>query len=196
MNWARMAFDAVRPLLRVLEPERAHGLTLGALKTGLLPSLKVKQRPGLSLKLFGLNFPNPLGLAAGFDKNAEVTQAALALGFGFVETGTVTPKPQLGNQKPRLFRLAEDMAVINRMGFNNEGHDAVAKRLEQLGKKRGIIGVNIGANKDAASEVGKLIAERALAAGVKAVVFDRGGYQYHGRVAALAAAAREGGLSF
>jgi dihydroorotate dehydrogenase len=158
MSWARLAFNAARPLLHALEPERAHALTLRALNAGLVPRSPSERRPDLAMKLFGLDFLNPLGLAAGFDKNAEVPQAALALGFGFVETGTVTPQPQLGNQKPRLFRLVEDRAVINRMGFNNEGHDAVAKRLEQLSKRRGIIGVNIGANKDATDRIADYVA--------------------------------------
>jgi dihydroorotate dehydrogenase len=153
-----MAFNATRPILHALDPERAHAVTLAALKAGLLPSVRMEQRPALSIKLFGLDFPNPLGLAAGFDKNAEVPQAALALGFGFVEIGSVTPLPQDGNQKPRLFRLMEDKAVINRMGFNNEGHDAVARRLERLGKRRGIIGVNIGANKDSADRIADYVA--------------------------------------
>jgi dihydroorotate dehydrogenase len=158
MSWARIAFNAGRPLLHALEPERAHALTLSALKAGLVPGSASERHPDLAMKLFGLDFPNPLGLAAGFDKNAEVPQAALALGFGFVETGTVTPQPQLGNQRPRLFRLVEDRAVINRMGFNNEGHDAVALRLERVGKRRGIIGVNIGANKDATDRMADYVA--------------------------------------
>jgi dihydroorotate dehydrogenase len=158
MSWARLAFNAARPFLHALEPERAHAVTLSALNAGLVPRSADSRHPNLAMKLFGLDFPNPLGLAAGFDKNAEVPQAALALGFGFVETGTVTPQPQLGNQKPRLFRLVEDRAVINRMGFNNEGHDAVVRRLEQLGKRPGIIGVNIGANKDAADRISDYVA--------------------------------------
>jgi dihydroorotate dehydrogenase len=112
--------------------------------------------PGLSVNLFGLEFPNPLGLAAGFDKNAEVPDAMLALGFGFVEIGSVTPKPQDGNPRPRLFRLAEDEAVINRMGFNNEGHDAVLLRLLRR-KPGGIIGINLGANKDSEDRAGDYV---------------------------------------
>jgi dihydroorotate dehydrogenase len=153
-----MAFNAARPLLHALEPERAHAVTLAALKAGLAPRSADRRHPNLAMKLFGLDFSNPLGLAAGFDKNAEVPEAALALGFGFVEIGSVTPLPQPGNPKPRLFRLAEDKAVINRMGFNNEGHDAVARRLERLGGRHGVIGVNIGANKDAADRIADYVA--------------------------------------
>jgi dihydroorotate dehydrogenase len=107
----------------------------------------------LKTDCFGLSFPNPLGLAAGFDKDAEIADALLGLGFGFVEIGTVTPKPQSGNDRPRLFRLAEDGAVINRMGFNSEGAEAVLRRLERRRAKGGIVGVNIGANKDAQDRV-------------------------------------------
>ena len=107
---------------------------------------------------FGLNFQNPLGLAAGFDKNAEVPDAMLAMGFGFVEVGTVTPRPQEGNPRPRLFRLSEDQAVINRMGFNNEGHAAVLERLRRRKREPGIVGVNIGANKDSADRIADYVA--------------------------------------
>src|SRR5580700_3414639 len=104
----------------------------------------------LALRVFGLNFPNPIGIAAGFDKNAEVPDALLRLGFGFVEIGTVTPKPQIGNPRPRLFRLERDEAVINRMGFNNDGAETVLRRLAGRAHLGGIVGVNIGANKDSA----------------------------------------------
>ncbi len=117
---------------------------------------------GLEQHLFGLDFPNPVGLAAGFDKNAEVPDAMLAQGFGFVEVGSVTPLPQAGNPRPRLFRLSEDEAVINRMGFNNEGAAAVRARLQARGGRGGIVGVNIGANKDAADRIAD------YAAGVRA----------------------------
>ena len=113
--------------------------------------------PRLAVEAFGLSFPNPLGVAAGFDKNAEVPDAMLALGFGFTEIGTVTPKPQVGNPRPRLFRLPEDSAVINRMGFNNEGHAAALRRLEARRGRGGIVGVNIGANKDSADRIGDYV---------------------------------------
>ena len=142
------AFDAFTlPLLRRLDPEDAHRLALGGLR--MLPP--VKARPGdpkLAMRVFGLNFPNPIGMAAGFDKNAEVPDALLRLGFGFVEIGSVTPNPQGGNPRPRLFRLEEDSGVINRMGFNNDGADAVLRRLAARARLGGVVGVNIGANKD------------------------------------------------
>jgi len=141
-------FDLLRPALFALDPERAHTVTLAALRTGLLPSLG-QPVAGLGTDLWGLHFPNPVGLAAGFDKNARASRAMLKLGFGFVEAGTVTPKPQPGNPRPRIFRLAPDRAVINRLGFNNDGHEAFAHNLDgQRSTKPGIIGVNIGANKD------------------------------------------------
>jgi dihydroorotate dehydrogenase len=146
MSLFNAGFSIARPFLMGLDAEQAHRATIKALSC--LPAQKpFASDPRLQQKLFGLDFPNPLGLAPGFDKNAEVPNAMLGLGFGFVEVGTVTPKPQLGNPKPRLFRLTEDFAVINRMGFNNEGHAAVFRRLD--GRRRnGIIGINIGANKD------------------------------------------------
>ncbi len=143
----------VWPLVRHVESERAHRLTLDLLKTGLVlpPHIMFWQQaddPVLATTLFGQRIPNPVGLAAGFDKNAEVPDAMLRLGFGFVEVGGVTPRPQPGNPQPRLFRLEEDRAVINRMGFNNEGLDAVAARLEARRGRLGLVGVNLGANKD------------------------------------------------
>lgn len=146
-------FDVVRPALFALSPERAHTLTLAALRMGFLPST-FRPVKGLAVDLFGLRFPNPLGLAAGFDKNAVVSHAMLKLGFGFVEAGSVTPNPQQGNRKPRVFRLPQDGAVINRLGFNNEGHDVFARNLnDQRSSHPGIIGVNIGANKDSADPI-------------------------------------------
>ena len=156
MRWPGLAFSLARPVLRALDAERAHGLTITALQMGLIPHAASRPTPELTQKLFGLTFPNLLGLAAGFDKNAEAADAALHLGFGFVEVGTVTPKPQAGNPKPRLFRLKEDQAVINRMGFNNEGHERVRLRLAR--SRPGIIGVNIGANKDSEDRVADYIA--------------------------------------
>ncbi len=135
------------PLVRRLDPETAHGLTVKALKTGLVPPQPRVTHPALEIVLWGLRFPNPVGLAAGFDKNAEIPDAMLRQGFGFVEIGSVTPRPQPGNPKPRMFRLTEDHAVINRMGFNNQGLDAVARRLEARARI-GIVGANLGKNKD------------------------------------------------
>jgi dihydroorotate dehydrogenase len=141
-------FDRLaRPLLRALDPEQAHSLALRALK--IIP----KRQPGvddprLAVSAFGLTFPNPVGIAAGFDKHGEVPDALLALGFGFVEVGTVTPLPQVGNPRPRIFRLDPDGAVINRLGFNSEGMGAVLPRLAARRGHGGIVGVNIGANRD------------------------------------------------
>ncbi|MBK6298788.1 MAG: quinone-dependent dihydroorotate dehydrogenase [Sphingomonadales bacterium] len=144
-------FAIVRPLVFALDPERAHRLTIAALKR--LPGRAAQPKnPALAITLAGLTFPSPVGLAAGFDKDAEVPDAMLGLGFGFVEVGTVTPLPQAGNPKPRLFRLAEDRAVINRMGFNNRGQVAALARLTSR-RRRGIVGVNVGANKDATDRV-------------------------------------------
>lgn len=142
------AFDALTlPLLRRLDPEDAHRLAVGGLR--MLPAAKPRaDDPKLVTRAFGLNFPNPVGMAAGFDKNAEVPDALLRLGFGFVEIGSVTPKPQAGNPRPRLFRLEQDSAIINRMGFNNDGAEAVLRRLAARARHGGIVGVNVGANKD------------------------------------------------
>jgi dihydroorotate dehydrogenase len=142
------AFDAFSlPLLRWFDPEDAHRLALQGLK--LLPIARPRgDDQKLAVRAFGLNFPNPIGIAAGFDKNAEVPDALLRLGFGFVEVGTVTPKPQAGNPRPRLFRLERDEAVINRLGFNSDGADAALRRLAARAHLGGIVGVNVGANKD------------------------------------------------
>lgn len=135
------------PFLRMMDPEQAHHATLLALKTGLGPRGR-KDPEALSINVLGMNFPNPIGIAAGFDKNGEVPDAMLKLGFGFAEVGTTTPRPQEGNPKPRIFRLQQDRAVINRLGFNNEGHAAMEARLKKRGSRSGIVGVNLGANKD------------------------------------------------
>lgn len=140
-------YPIVGPLLRALEPERAHALTIAALKAGLVPRPPVPDDPILRVGLWGREFPNPVGLAAGFDKHAEVPDAMLGLGFGFVEIGGVTPRPQPGNPPPRLFRLTEDGAVINRLGFNSEGLGPVTQRLAAR-PRRGIVGANLGKNKD------------------------------------------------
>jgi dihydroorotate dehydrogenase len=145
-------FSFSLPLLRWLDTEDAHRLAIHGLK--LLPPLRPRtDDPKLAVRAFGLNFPNPVGMAAGFDKNAEVPDALLRLGFGFVEVGTVTPKPQGGNPRPRLFRLERDEAVINRMGFNNDGAEAVLRRLASRANHGGIVGVNVGANKDSDDRV-------------------------------------------
>lgn len=142
--------------LFLFDPEAAHGLSIKALKTGLVPSCPTRQDKRLAQTVAGLAFPNPLGMAAGYDKNAEVPEALLKIGFGFTEIGTVTPRPQSGNDKPRIFRLVEDEAVINRLGFNNEGHGAALARLKAC-SRAALIGVNIGANKDSADRIGDYV---------------------------------------
>jgi len=143
-------FDRLsRPLLRALDAEDAHTLAVQALRIMPLPRPAADARE-LAVRAFGLNFPNPLGIAAGFDKNAQVPDALLRLGFGFVEIGTVTPRPQQGNPRPRVFRLEADEAVINRLGFNNDGRATVLARLAARANLGGIVGVNIGANRDSA----------------------------------------------
>jgi dihydroorotate dehydrogenase len=147
------AFDAFSlPLLRWFDPEDAHRLAIQGLR--LLPPIRrAPDDPKLAVRAFGLNFPNPVGMAAGFDKSAEVPDALLRLGFGFVEIGSVTPKPQGGNPRPRLFRLERDEAVVNRMGFNNDGAEAVLRRLANRAHLSGIVGVNAGANKDSPDRI-------------------------------------------
>jgi dihydroorotate dehydrogenase len=141
-------FDRVaRPLMRMLDPEYAHSLTVKALRFAPLRR-PIPDDPKLAVRAFGLNFPNPVGMAAGFDKNADVPNVLLRLGFGFVEIGTVTPLPQAGNPRPRLFRLDADEAVINRFGFNSDGAEAVLQRLASRVGEGGIVGVNVGANRD------------------------------------------------
>ena len=150
-------FDRLsRPFMRALDPEDAHALTIKALRVMPLPRVAADP-PELKLRAFGLNFPNPVGMAAGFDKNAQVPDALLRLGFGFVEVGTITPRAQAGNPRPRLFRLEKDRAVINRMGFNNDGQEAVHSRLMRR-QHTGIVGVNIGANRDSPDRVGDYVA--------------------------------------
>ena len=146
-------YNLVGPLVRALDPETAHGLALRALRCGLVPGQRFDHDPILATRLWGLEFPNPVGLAAGFDKDAEVPDAMLAQGFGFVEVGSITPRPQPGNPKPRLFRLSDDRSVINRMGFNNKGMDAARERLSARVGRGGIIGVNLGKNKETADAV-------------------------------------------
>jgi dihydroorotate dehydrogenase len=147
---------AARKGLFLFDPETAHGMSIAALKSGLVPACRVAPDPRLAQTVAGLAFENPLGMAAGYDKNAEVPEALLKLGFGFTEIGTVTPKPQSGNPRPRIFRLVEDEGVINRLGFNNEGHDAAFRRLSAI-RGKGVIGVNIGANKDSEDRIGDYV---------------------------------------
>jgi dihydroorotate dehydrogenase len=141
-----------RSVLRLLDAEDAHRLAVLALKIPPFVRL-LPDDPRLAVRAFGLNFRNPVGMAAGFDKHAEVPDALLRLGFGFVEVGTVTPRPQGGNPRPRLFRLDADEAVINRLGFNSEGAEAVLRRLAARAHRGGIVGVNIGANKDSTDRI-------------------------------------------
>lgn len=141
-------------VLHAFDPEAAHGLAIRALQAGLGPRAG-RDDPILATEIAGLSLPNPVGLAPGFDKNAQVFGPMLKAGFGFVECGTVTPKPQAGNPRPRLFRLTEDQAVINRMGFNNEGLEAFAARLAARGP--GVVGANIGANKDSEDRIGDYV---------------------------------------
>ncbi len=148
--------QATRKGLFLFDPETAHGMSIAGLKSGLVPACRIPADPRLAQTVAGLTFANPLGMAAGYDKNAEVPEALLRLGFGFTEIGTVTPKPQSGNQRPRIFRLVEDNGVINRLGFNNEGHEAAFQRLAAI-RGDGIIGVNIGANKDSEDRIGDYV---------------------------------------
>lgn len=151
MSW----FDLVRPAVFALDPERMHNLTIAALK--LMPRRAVVHDPILATRVAGIDFPSPIGLAAGFDKNVEAPDAMLSLRFGFVEVGTITPLPQAGNPRPRLFRLAKDEGVINRLGFNNGGMAAARKRLARR-SRRGIVGANVGANKDSPDRIADYVA--------------------------------------
>jgi dihydroorotate dehydrogenase len=150
-------FRLARPLLHALDPETAHRLAIRILASGWVPPAAPHDPPILAQRLWGLDFPSPVGLAAGFDKHAEVPDRLLAQGFGFVEIGTVTPQPQAGNPRPRLFRLDADRGAINRMGFNSEGLDAVKARLARRGPF-GIVGLNLGANKESADHAADYVA--------------------------------------
>ncbi|MGB6966331.1 MAG: quinone-dependent dihydroorotate dehydrogenase [Xanthobacteraceae bacterium] len=146
-------FDRLaRPFLQALEPEDAHRLAVTMLKFAPLPQAP-HDDPRLAMRVFGFNFPNPVGVAPGFDKNGEVPDALLRLGFGFVEIGTITPRPQSGNPRPRLFRLDADRGVINRLGFNSEGADAVLTRLAARANAGGVVGINVGVNKDSPGRI-------------------------------------------
>jgi len=154
-----LLFNLARPALFFLDPERAHGAAIWALKLGFARTLAQRSDdPILATKIWNLSFPNPVGLAAGFDKHAEVCDAALALGFGFVEAGTVTPQPQPGNSGQRLYRLAEDEAVINRFGFNSHGIAPFAANLAKRRSRPGIVGANVGKNRDTADGAADYIA--------------------------------------
>ncbi len=148
-------YGLARPFLFSLPAERAHGIGLNALdvayRSGMASLLTRRPQP-LPTKAFGLSFPNPVGLAAGLDKNGDHIDALLALGFGFVEVGTVTPRPQPGNPQPRMFRLVRDQALINRLGFNNGGVDALVRNVGRARRKGGLLGINIGKNKDTPNE--------------------------------------------
>ena len=144
-------FEKIRSLIFKFDPEMAHNLAIQALKTKLIP-VKIKKYECLKVNFLGKEIPNPIGIAAGFDKNAEVYNSLFSLGFGFIEVGTITPKPQFGNPKPRVFRLEEDEALINRLGFNNVGSDSAASNIRNNSPK-GLLGINIGPNKDTENRI-------------------------------------------
>jgi dihydroorotate dehydrogenase len=151
-------FDSLAlPFLHGLDAERAHNVTIAALAALPLP-LAQDDDPILAQNVFGLDFPNPVGMAAGFDKDARAPDALLRLGFGFAEVGTLTPRPQAGNPKPRLFRLHEDRGLINRFGFNNAGHEKAREQLLRRAAHGGVVGVNIGANKESADRAADYVA--------------------------------------
>ena len=142
-------FSVLRPFLFKLDPETTHDLAIKSLKFNYLPRkmFEVEDEQILNIELLGKNFPNPIGLAAGFDKSGEVYNSLLKFGFGFIEIGTVTPLKQFGNPKPRIFRLEDDSALINRLGFNNDGIEIIKNRIKSE-KKKGVVGINIGPNKN------------------------------------------------
>ncbi len=148
-------FGLGQALLLALDPERAHELAVKSLEFGLYPRVDAPDDKRLGQHLFGLDFPNPVGMAAGFDKDARVARELLAMGFGFVEAGTLTPRAQSGNPRPRILRSAQDRAIINRLGFNNEGQEAALARLK--GRVGGIVGVNLGAGRDSADRIGDYV---------------------------------------
>lgn len=168
-------YSLIWHVLRLLDPEWTHRMAVRALAHGLVPAVRPFASPALAVRLWGLDFPNPIGLAAGFDKNAEAVDGLLALGFGFVEVGTVTLRAQAGNPRPRLFRLPESRAVINRMGFNNDGAAVVGRRLALRRDKgrAGIVGANVGPNRDCLDPAGDCAAVvLSLAAHVDYVVIN------------------------
>ena len=145
-------FNILRPFIFKFNPETAHTLAIKALKFGYIPPSRLQKSKLLETSIFSKQIYSPIGIAAGFDKNAEVYNSLFNLGFGFVEVGTVTPKPQYGNPKPRVFRLEEDKALINRLGFNNNGSDQISSRI-QRNKPKGLLGINIGPNKDSSNRI-------------------------------------------
>ena len=145
-------FDILRPFLFKINPETAHSLAINALKFGNIASIKINKSPRIETSIFNKKIHSPIGVAAGFDKNAEVYNSLFNLGFGFVEVGTVTPKPQFGNPRPRVFRLEEDEALINRLGFNNQGCEEISLRIKK-NKPKGLLGINIGPNKDSSDRI-------------------------------------------
>ena len=147
-----MIFNIIKPLIFKFDPETAHSLAIKALKYNYIPKTKLLKNDLISTEIFGKNISNPIGLAAGFDKNAEVYNSFFKLGFGFVEVGTITPKTQYGNPKPRVFRLEEDEALINRLGFNNSGADIIGSRIKS-NPPNGLLGINIGPNKDTKNKI-------------------------------------------
>jgi dihydroorotate dehydrogenase len=152
-----IAFALARPVLFGFAPEQAHEMTLKALEAGLYPRALLPDDLRLTTRAFGLTFPNPVGIAAGFDKDGRVPDAILGLGCGFAEAGTITPKPQAGNPQPRVFRLVADDAMINRLGFNNGGHASALQRLTARAGRGGVVGVNVGANKDTADKTADFV---------------------------------------
>ena len=144
-------FEKIRSLIFKFDPETAHDLAIKALKTNILPN-KIKKFSSLKIKFLEKEIPNPIGIAAGFDKNAEVYNSLFKLGFGFIEVGTITPNPQFGNPKPRVFRLEEDEALINRLGFNNVGSETAKKNISN-NIPNGLLGINIGPNKDTKNRI-------------------------------------------
>ncbi|MFN0262425.1 quinone-dependent dihydroorotate dehydrogenase [Tepidamorphus sp. 3E244] len=149
---------AAQPFLQQVDAERAHELAIEGLRLGLHPRQRGGDDPALAVRLWDLEFPNPLGMAAGFDKNGVVPDALVAMGLGFAECGTVTPRQQAGNPKPRVFRIKQAGGVINRLGFNNNGHDAMRERLLARRRRGGVVGVNIGANKDTEDKAADYVA--------------------------------------
>lgn len=152
--------NTVMPLFHLLDPETAHNMAVWAAKNNLVPETKIKENKTLFTSVLGMNFKTPIGLAAGFDKNGEAVEGLFRMGFSFVEVGSVTPLPQPGNVKPRVFRLTEDKAVINRYGFNSDGHDIVYERLIKLpppGERLGVLGINLGKNKTSTDAVGDYV---------------------------------------
>ncbi len=149
-------FNVLRPLIFKFNPETAHSMAIKALKFGYIPPVKINKSSLIELSIFNKKLYSPVGIAAGFDKNAEVYNSLFNLGFALVEVGTVTPKPQYGNPKPRVFRLEEDQALINRLGFNNQGSEEIRLRIEK-NKPKGLLGVNIGPNKDSKNRINDYI---------------------------------------